>query len=144
MTTSNYPISSSDVCTEDVFIFPLSFAQQRLWFLDQLYPGKASYNISTAVRLDGQLNVATLAETLQEIVNRHEALRTTFEVVDGQPMQIISPVVKMSLPLEDLSDLDELEREAETKRRARQEALEPFNLSAGPLMRTKLLRLRPH
>ena len=141
MTTSFYPVSSSDVCTEDVFIFPLSFAQQRLWFLDQLYPGKASYNIPIAVRLNGQLNMAALEETLREIVNRHEALRTTFGVVDGQPMQIISPVVTMSLPLEDLSDLDEHEREAETSRRAQQEALEPFNLSTGPLMRTKLLRL---
>jgi amino acid adenylation domain-containing protein len=141
MTTSYYPVSSSDASTEEVFIFPLSFAQQRLWFLDQLYPGKASYNIPIAVRLNGELNVAALEETLREIVNRHEALRTTFGVVDGQPMQIISPVVTMSLPLEDLSDLDEQEREAEAIRQAREEALEPFNLSTGPLLRAKLLRL---
>jgi amino acid adenylation domain-containing protein len=147
MTTSYYPISlapngeSADAFAEDVFLFPLSFAQQRLWFLDQFDPGNASYNISTAVRLKGQLNVSALEETLREIVRRHEALRTTFVVVDGEPMQIISPVEAVSLPVEDLSDLEEVDREAEATRQARQEARQPFDLSLGPLIRPKLLRL---
>jgi amino acid adenylation domain-containing protein len=126
---------------EEVFLFPLSFAQQRLWFLDQLEPGNPFYNISTAVRLRGRLDVAALARTLRELVRRHESLRTTFSVVGGEPMQVISPAENFSLPLEDLSLLGRPEREAELERLAGEEAQRPFDLSTGPLLRARLLRL---
>ena len=103
---------------EDVFLFPLSFAQQRLWFLDQLEPGNAFYNISTGVRLRGRLNVGALAETLREVLRRHKSLRTTFSVVDGEPVQVISPAPRLSLPVEDLSGLEASVREAEIGRLA--------------------------
>jgi amino acid adenylation domain-containing protein len=126
---------------EDVFLFPLSFAQQRLWFLDQLEPGNPFYNISTAVRLKGSLDVSALAETLREVVRRHESLRTTFSVVDGEPMQVISPAQTLNLTIDDLSNLDEDTREAEVRRLAGEEAQSPFDLSTGPLLRARLLRL---
>src|SRR5215211_6838524 len=120
---------------------PLSFAQQGLWFLDRMKPGTTAYNISTAVRLTGWLNVETLGRSLEEIVRRHEVLRTTFAAVDGEPVQVISAVTDVELPIEDLSALPEAEREAEANRRARQEAQLPFDLERGPLFRAGLLRL---
>jgi amino acid adenylation domain-containing protein len=120
---------------------PLSFAQQRLWFLDQMEPGSPFYNISAIVHLGGKLNVQALERSFGEIVNRHEALRTRFEVVDGQPAQIITPALSWSLPLVDLRELAEEERESEVARRAAEEAQTPFDLSTGGLLRTTLLQL---
>ncbi len=120
---------------------PLSFAQQRLWFLDQLEPNSAVYNIPTAVRLTGSLNIPALEESLYEIVRRHESLRTTFAMANGQPMQVIVPDAKLSLPIEDLSDLPQAERETEALRLATREARRPFDLTRGPLLRVRLLRL---
>jgi amino acid adenylation domain-containing protein len=120
---------------------PLSSAQQRLWFLDQLEPGNAFYVIPTAVRLSGQLNVAALGETFGEIVRRHESLRTTFAAPDGQPVQIISEAFDPPLYVSDLSAEPEPRREAEALRLVREEALRPFDLERGPLMRLLLLRL---
>jgi amino acid adenylation domain-containing protein/non-ribosomal peptide synthase protein (TIGR01720 family) len=120
---------------------PLSFAQQRLWFLDQLEPGSAFYNVGTAVRLAGTLDVEALERALGEIVRRHESLRTTFRQVDGQPVQIIAPSAGVTLVLEDLSALPEEGREAEVRRRAAVELGRPFDLSRGPLLRLKLWRL---
>src|SRR2546430_9882684 len=93
---------------------PLSFAQQRLWFLAQLEPGSTAYNISAALRLDGELDIAVLEQSLSELVRRHEALRTTFVVAHGEPEQVIGPAEPISIAVEDLSDLAETERVAVT------------------------------
>ncbi len=119
----------------------LSFAQQRLWFLDQLNPGSASYNMPVAVRLRGRLDVAAMEQTLSELVRRHESLRTTFQSSDGQPVQVIAKPEPFKLPVIDLCGLAEDEREAEALRLADEEARRPFDLSAGPLLRVTLLRL---
>jgi len=120
---------------------PLSFAQQRLWFLDQLIPDSPIYNISLAYRVTGQLNVGALEQSLCEIVRRHEALRTTFTPVDGQPIQAIAPEINLTLPVVDLREIAEAERDAEVQWLATQEAQQPFDLTQGPLLRVKLLRL---
>ncbi|MFZ5918978.1 MAG: amino acid adenylation domain-containing protein [Chloroflexota bacterium] len=120
---------------------PLSFAQQRLWFLDQLEPGNLFYNIPIAMRLQGKLDVAALERVLSEIVRRHEALRTTFAVIDGRPVQVIAPEPAVSLPLKDLTSLPQAEREAETQRLAILEVRQPFDLARGPLLRARLIRL---
>ena len=120
---------------------PLSFAQQRLWFIDQLAPGKSAYNIPAAIRLKGPLNVVALERSLNEIVKRHEALRTTFAMVDGGPVQVIAPTLTMALPVVDLRELSGDEREIEVQRLAAEEARLPFDLARGPLLRIKLLRL---
>jgi amino acid adenylation domain-containing protein len=120
---------------------PLSFAQERLWFIDRLEPGSAAYNISLARRLGGALDEAALERALGEIVRRHEALRTTFREVDGAPVQVIAPFAGFTLPVDDLSGLDDAAREAEVSRRAGEDAVRPFDLTAGPLFRAALLRL---
>ena len=120
---------------------PLSFAQQRLWFLDQLIPDAPIYNIPLAYRVTGELNVGALEQSLSEIVRRHEALRTTFTAVDGQPIQVIAPEINLTLPVVDLREIAEAERKEEVQRLAIQEAQQPFDLTQGPLLRVKLLRL---
>jgi amino acid adenylation domain-containing protein len=120
---------------------PLSFAQQRLWFIDQLEPASASYNVPAAVRLTGRLDVAALERTLSEIVRRHEVLRTTFDVRDGQPVQVIHDAEPLRFEVLDLSHLADDEREAEAARLTREESQRPFDLAAGPLLRAGLLRL---
>ncbi|MBV9107910.1 MAG: AMP-binding protein, partial [Gemmatimonadetes bacterium] len=120
---------------------PLSFAQERLWFLDRLEPGSATYNIPVARRLAGALDEAALGRALSEIVRRHESLRTVFREVDGSPVQVIAPFSGFTLPIVDLSRLAEAEREATMQRRVTDEAARPFDLSAGPLFRAALLQL---
>ncbi|HEY0022716.1 MAG TPA: non-ribosomal peptide synthase/polyketide synthase [Longimicrobium sp.] len=120
---------------------PLSFAQERLWFIDRLEPGSAAYNIPVARRLAGALDVAALERSLGEIVQRHESLRTVFAEAAGSPVQVVAPFGGFALPVEDLSGLGEADREAEVRRRAGDEARRPFDLSAGPLFRAALLRL---
>ncbi|ELX13938.1 amino acid adenylation domain containing protein [Janthinobacterium sp. HH01] len=120
---------------------PLSFAQQRLWFLDQFEPGSAFYNIPAAVRLSGQLDVAALQGALNEIVRRHEALRTRFASVDGTPVQVIAPESQLALEATDLSDLPHAERDAKAQWLVQDEAQTPFDLATGPLIRARLLRL---
>ena len=93
--------------------YPLSFAQQRLWFLDQLEPGKALYNLPAAVRLRGQLDISALSRSFDEVVRRHESLRTTFKSVAGQPRQVIAEPGALPLPLLDLTGLGVSERQAE-------------------------------
>ena len=126
---------------ERVGPLPLSFAQQRLWFLDQLEPGSAFYNSPLAVRLTGALNLAAFEQTLNEIVRRHESLRTRFVSVDGQPQQVIDEAEALKLTPIELSGLAESEREAEARRLAKAEAQCPFDLVQGPLLRVQLLRL---
>ena len=120
---------------------PLSFAQERLWFIDRLEPGSAVYNIPMAWRLGGALDRAALERALGEIVRRHEALRTVFAEVDGSPVQVIAPFGGFALPVEDLSASSEADREAAVRQRAGEEARRPFDLAAGPLFRAALLRL---
>jgi len=120
---------------------PLSFAQQRLWFLDQLEPGNASYNIPLAVKLTGTLNVGALSRTLDEIVRRHEVLRTSFRAEEGRPVQIISEARGARLAVVELDGLTAEERERAARRLASEEARRPFDLSAAPLLRARLLKL---
>jgi amino acid adenylation domain-containing protein/non-ribosomal peptide synthase protein (TIGR01720 family) len=120
---------------------PLSFAQQRLWFLSQLEPDGHSYNIPTAVRLHGQLNVAALEDCLSEIIRRHESLRTVFAAPDGRAVQVIAEEADFTLPQTDLRHLPEAEREAEARRMAEAEFKRGFDLARGPLLRCRLLRL---
>ncbi|HEX9942664.1 MAG TPA: non-ribosomal peptide synthase/polyketide synthase [Thermoanaerobaculia bacterium] len=122
---------------------PLSFAQQRLWFLDRLEPGSPAYNIFTGLRLAGPLRLPVLARALAEVVRRHEALRTVFAVGDGEPVQIVLPVARPPLPLADLSALPARERRAAARRLATEEASRPFDLALGPLLRAVLLRFTP-
>jgi amino acid adenylation domain-containing protein len=120
---------------------PLSFAQQRLWFFEQLQPGSATYNLLQSARLLGDLNVPALEQSLNEILRRHESLRTTFQNVRGEPAQRIVPPSPLALPLDDLSGLPEAEREAEVRRLALEESGRPFDLACGPLVRARLLKL---
>jgi non-ribosomal peptide synthetase component F/acyl carrier protein len=120
---------------------PLSFAQQRLWFLDQLEPGSSTYNLASAMRLNGSLDVSALQRSMDSILSRHEALRTTFKTVKGRPVQVIMPACKLSMRVTDLRHLPEAEREASLRRLATAEAHQPFDLTRGPLLRTELLRL---
>ncbi len=123
---------------------PLSFAQTRLWFLEQLQPGSPTYNIPAAVRIRGILNVAALEQSFNTIIERHEALRTTFRTVNGEPVQVIAPRLSLTLPIVDLRELPDKEQETEVKRLFVQEAQQPFNLNQSPLMRVTLLQLSPN
>src|SRR5262249_2991440 len=120
---------------------PLSFAQERLWFLDQLEPDTAAYNIPTATLIEGQLNVEAMEKALNEVGKRHEALRTTFTVTNGEPTQVILPELSLTLPVVDLSDLSEAESEAEARRLITEHAQRSFDLSEAPLLRALLLKL---
>jgi amino acid adenylation domain-containing protein len=120
---------------------PLSFAQQRLWFIEQLEPGSPAYTLSGAVRLRGNLEVAALERSFTEIVRRHEALRARFTEVEGRPVQSISPDLHPGFPVADLSFLPEGERESAVRRLVAAEAVRPFDLGRGPLLRLLLLRL---
>ncbi|HEX7241008.1 MAG TPA: amino acid adenylation domain-containing protein, partial [Longimicrobiaceae bacterium] len=121
--------------------FPLSFAQQRLWFIDQLEPGSPAYNLPAALRLRGRLDVPALRGSLEALVRRHESLRTVFAVRDGEPVQVIRPAGPVSLPVVELARLPGAARETEAVRLAEEEALRPFDLARGPLLRATLLRL---
>ncbi|MBN3951852.1 MAG: amino acid adenylation domain-containing protein [Nostoc sp. NMS7] len=132
----------------EVFVFPTSFAQQRLWFIDQLAPGNPFYNVSTALRLTGSLNFTALKQTFTEIVRRHETLRTTFAIVEQQPVQAIpaesganEPSLSIPLPLIDLRNFESQERDIQMQQIVTAEAQHPFNLTTGPLLRVKLLQL---
>ncbi|RKH72196.1 amino acid adenylation domain-containing protein, partial [Corallococcus aberystwythensis] len=120
---------------------PLSFAQQRLWLIDQLEPGSALYNVPVAVRLEGALRPDVLERALQEVVHRHDALRTTFVQVEGEPVQRIHADSPLPLGLVDLSDVPEAHRESETRARVEAEMRRPFDLRTGPLIRTLLFKL---
>lgn len=121
--------------------FPLSYGQERLWFLDQLAPHSCLYNMPIPIRITGRLNAIAVEEAFKQIVRRHEALRTTFASIGGRPLQVIAPAAALDPSLVDLSNLKGAEREEEARRLAREEARRPFNLGRGPLMRTRLLQL---
>jgi NRPS condensation-like uncharacterized protein len=129
------PLEASD----EVFSFPVSFAQQRLRFLDQLEPHNSTYNIYTSLSLRGRLDVEALESALNEVVRRHESLRTTFSSLDGEPRQLVRPRLRLPLPVIDLSTHEDAQERARLLARA--EARAPFDLAEGPLLRAKLLRL---
>ena len=122
-------------------LLPLSFSQQRLWFLHLLNPDSAAYNIALAFTLDGPLDVELLRRMFNEIFRRHESLRTSFATVEGEPVQIISPQVDFELPVVDLRELPVETRQAAAARLAEEEALRPFDLSKDVLLRVTLARL---
>lgn len=119
----------------------LSFSQERLWFLNQMEAVSAVYNIPIGLRLEGALNVPVLQRCLSEILRRHEALRTCFEVVEGQPRPVVEPVGCLEMPLFDLSARPEQERDAEARRLCMEEAQRPFDLQHDVMLRARLVRL---
>jgi amino acid adenylation domain-containing protein len=120
---------------------PLSFAQQRLWFLEQLYPGTPLHNISRVIRLSGALDAEVLQRTLDAVVARHEALRTTIVTTNGTPLQVVTAASSVPVVVTDLRGLAEPEREAEERRLVLEATRRPFDLARGPLFRGMLLRL---
>jgi amino acid adenylation domain-containing protein len=128
---------------EDSFAFPLSFAQQRLWFLDQMAPGSTAYNVTGAYHLRGRLDAAALERALDEVRRRHESLRTVFRVHGGEPEQVVLPWRPAPLPVTELSAMPRAEQEAATDVRVAEMAGTPFDLAAGPLFRAELVRLGP-
>ncbi|HEU0078288.1 MAG TPA: amino acid adenylation domain-containing protein, partial [Longimicrobiaceae bacterium] len=118
---------------------PLSFAQQRLWFLDQLQPGSAAYNVPVPLRLRGALDARALAGALSEVVRRHESLRTVFRAAGGEPVQVVLPAAPFLLPVVELGGLPDAAREAEARRLAAEDAARPFDLARGPLLRATLV-----
>jgi aspartate racemase len=120
---------------------PLSLTQERLWFLDQFEPENTAYNTPGAVRLTGRLHTAALERSLGTILQRHEALRSSFTMVDGRPHQIITPCPTLVLPVVDLQTFPDVGREAEVQRQATEESQQRFDLGQAPLIRAKLLRL---
>jgi amino acid adenylation domain-containing protein/non-ribosomal peptide synthase protein (TIGR01720 family) len=120
---------------------PLSFAQQRMWFVEQLEAEHTLYNIHVAARLAGRLDVPALERSLDALLERHEILRTSFVAVDGEPRQVVAPRAGLPLPVIDLRGREEAEREAEFRRISSDESRRPFDLTSGLLLRARLLRL---
>lgn len=126
---------------EDVNIFPTSIDQERLWFIEQLQPGNAAYNIFSASRIKGRLDVAVMERVVNELIARHEVVRTTFTVVDDQPVQVIHPKLEIRLTPIDLQSVPLEQREQEALRLVTDDFSRPFDLEQGPLLRVGLLRL---
>ena len=125
----------------DVFVFPTTVAQQGFWYLDRVDPGNPAYNIAVRFRLQGPLDLEALGRALNEIVRRHESLRTVFAEVDGGPVQVVAPTVTIPVPRIDLRGVPESDRLARSEALAVEEARRRFDLSAGPLIRAGVLRL---
>ncbi|MBW4617799.1 MAG: amino acid adenylation domain-containing protein [Cyanosarcina radialis HA8281-LM2] len=130
----------ADLLQKKASYFPLSFAQQRLWFLDRLNPNKFNYNLAFGVRLTGLLDIKSLEQTLNEVVRRHETLRTSFKIVEGRSVQVIEPALTLSLPVVNLQELSEVDRANEIQRLIEKESQHIFNLTQAPLLKTTLLR----
>ena len=120
---------------------PVSFAQQRLWLLDQINPRDVTYNISSALRIRGALKLAVLEKVFATLVQRHETLRTRFANLDGEPFQVIDPFERWTLPLIDLGDLKDEALQQRVLTEVHAETLTPYDLAQGPLFRARLLRL---
>ena len=127
----------------EVFAFPLSYAQERLWFLDQLVPHSPLYNIAIASNVRVAVSPALLEKSINEIVRRHEVLRSVFGIANGQPAQIVSSELHIPLRVVNLSERSPDDRRRESVRIANEEALAPFDLGKGPLLRTTLLTQAP-
>src|SRR5690349_17810106 len=134
-------LDGENMTIEKNWAFPMSFAQQRFWLLNELEPGNTAYSIPCSMRLRGKLDVQALENSLNEIVSRHEVFRTTFKIVEGEPAQIVAPCLRVSLPIKDLSAWLECDRESEAARLAKEEADTPLDLENGPLIRSQLIRL---
>ncbi|MBW4447044.1 MAG: amino acid adenylation domain-containing protein [Spirirestis rafaelensis WJT71-NPBG6] len=141
MATKAIPSVSFTQQNKNRSIHPLSFAQQGLWFINQLTPDSPTYNIPIVINLKGCINEARLQDSLNEIIRRHEILRTNFKVVDGQPVQVINQAVPLTLIVEDLRLLISSDRTQEAQRLAMELAQQPFDLSSQSLLRAKVLRL---
>ncbi|MEL7244118.1 MAG: condensation domain-containing protein, partial [Cyanobacteria bacterium J06573_2] len=113
--------------------FPLSFAQKRLWFLDKLQPESSAYNIPAALRLNGSLNIIALQKSLNQIIQRHEVLRSSFTVIKDEPIQQVFPKLQLNLPLIDLQALPTPQQEQQVKELIKQISTKPFDLSKFPL-----------
>src|SRR5258708_3412734 len=120
---------------------PVSFAQRRLWFIDQIEKGSAEYNMPEALHLRGPLDVDALRRTIQTIVDRHESLRTHFAQVEGEPVQVIVPRMQVEAPIEDFGDLPIEQRQQPVRDAMAEEWASPFDLATGAVFRLKLLRL---
>lgn len=127
--------------TQEVVVFPASSAQQRLWFFDQLMPDSPLYNITAALELRGPLNSVLLEQSVNEIVRRHETLRTSFASVDGQAVQVVAPATFVPLRVQELHSLADAEQAAQVQAAINQQMLQPFDLQRSPLLRTTLLQL---
>lgn len=123
--------------------FPLSFSQQRLWFLDQMEPGSPLYNIPSVIKIKGKVNTEALEKSFNKVIERHEVLRSYFRKDNGEPQQIIMPRLYLTLNLIDLQNVAQADWDKETEARARKEAKQSFLLSKGPLLSTKLLKFSP-
>lgn len=121
--------------------FPLSFAQRRLWLVDQLEPGNPAYNIWEAFRLVGKLDVPALDQSLNEVVRRHEILRTFFRVEDGEPVQVVAPELNLSMSVIDLTEIVETKLSAKVRTVLTRQAKRVFDLTEGPLLRAMLLKI---
>lgn len=132
---------SAESSPSETYAIPITINQQRFWLLDQLMPGNPTLNMAAALRLHGTLDDGILRRSLSELIRRHEMLRTTFSVVDGQAVQIIHQTLDLSLNVADLREVPECTREDAAQKLIRAEALAPFNLSTGALFRTGLIRL---
>ncbi|MFZ1289539.1 MAG: amino acid adenylation domain-containing protein, partial [Melioribacteraceae bacterium] len=124
---------------DEVFIFPTSYGQKRMWFLDQFEPESPYYNIPVAFKIKGKFDIKLFTQTIEIIINRHESLRTTFSNIKGQPFQVISQSGKIEIPIFDLSKSKNVNEDV--KQLATKEARAPFNLSTGPLFRVKILKI---
>jgi amino acid adenylation domain-containing protein len=126
---------------EDTNLFPTSIDQERLWFIEQLQPGNAAYNIFSASRIRGLLDASVMERVVRELIARHEVLRTTFTIVNDEPMQLINPEVDFKLASIDLRSLPLDQREPEALRLVTEDFSRPFDLEKGPLLRVGLIRL---
>lgn len=138
--STNLKMQTIPIRSRDGYL-PLSFSQERLWLLDQIEPDSPAYNLIRAISLEGMLDDSALGRSFNEIVRRHESLRTSFPVVDGKPFQDIASKPNISLPVTDLQGLSEADQEAEISRLYAEEVRRMFDLAGGPLLRANLLRL---
>ncbi|MEM8603339.1 MAG: condensation domain-containing protein, partial [Cyanobacteria bacterium P01_H01_bin.121] len=143
MTLATDAQNSPAAMTDEVFVFPTSFAQQRLWFLDQLDPGSPAYNIPTALHIKGQLKIAVLKQSIAQLIARHESLRTTFASRAGDPLQVVHPTLKLTLPVVDLQSLPHSQQTTVLQYWINQIAQLPFDLGVGPLLRVTVIQLAP-
>ena len=141
ITTDGLPSLSLTQAEKNTFNHPLSFAQKGLWFIHQLNPDTPTYNIPIVINLKGSVNQAILQECLNEIVRRHEVLRTSFTLIDGQPVQVINQAVSLTLAVEDLRSLSESKRTTVAQNLTTELAQQPFDLSSKSLIRAKFLQI---